>query len=1614
MASFGLSNAANDRRARFARDTGDGGTDPSVDPGIANGTATTATRHDLSTARTLVGQCMEKCSQMERILRETQRDLSQFEIEPGTEVPKRPGDYPLCRAEWAVKKYHRSAADKKLDDPADVRPPEVLRLTMDYLMNQIVDLDSDPNNPYVGRPHTFANIHIFVRDRTRSIRQDFILQSGTRTNRHCIEIHERIARFHILSEHQLCEEEIANFSSQQNMEQLNKTLKSLMEFYSDVRSKLSQDPSLSGQDDDVFLSPNEAEFHGYFLLIRALSSESVLNHLTVLPKDLYHSDPVQFALRVFSCLQENNYRRYFKLVTEASYLGACLLHRHFNHVRTQAIKVMMKAYNTRSVAKFPISDLLDLLGFEDRIECEEFCAHFGLQIDPSDDTVLFLPKTSFIEPESKFPVRRADRLIESKVSGTRQQIVDNVVAGGRRRAGSMLPPPPASVMPARIAPRPLQPAAPSSTVLKTMIAQPRQQPQSTVKQPLAPSISSPSFNATVAPVAAIPPVTGFLGPGSGFESALATRSGYTAAASQSAPQITSTIVSSFPFAQAPSFVASNSSGFQTAAYSPKGFAASNRRLSMDYTSPPPPSAIPSHSSPVIKAVPSTVVPGAVFATAAPVPATTASGSVLPYAKPSPSPSSSSSASLFGVSSAAAVGSALSATAPAFIPANLPVTPSFHAPVELPSFTLTPPASALNDRAARKDSDPQHAALFGHGQPVTDRLEQDRKQREAEERQQQELREEREKKEKQEREEREEREEKERQEKVKREAAMREQERLEKLRKQKQEEEERKKAELAKQAEEERQRRIQLQLQKEREERERKLRLRRLKQRVAMLAFRFYLWKKASTESRWNQHLIQVENQKCKTLFSLSARMESGLESTRKLVQRVTHKSGLSLRLPELFSTVEEEPFETTPLVPLDLPQIVGPSLAIKNPSESKLFWKLAVVSNRMSKNRYVRFVSRWLESKLSWGSVESIQTRIKSKPVGSPHMPRVAYESRPESRAESRAESKAQSTHPVGQNGLLSLYKTQINIESAAESGAIHFGHSHGVTSLLPTLVTKDRLLSIGVCVRTVRQKTISQDLRGASSVLFILDLTVESSLRSNQWESERQRLNELVQQLSNPESTSIAIFALSLSSEKDELSIDSISDSLRLDSILQHVHSFKIFQFNIQSEEGIDDWSIFTVFSPDILQQLYQFVIEPIQWLASSTSPQPRLTADSLHDLISDSLDHAVNQLFVSRIPWDDPNIWVQTFTTVLKACSSQLLDESLSDLNWPVPEFASNPNNGLPPADWNSRDSRRVLSSLLDSLELPLFPKTIHSIQASDLNQYLNQLESIIFDYLCSVSRANFKIVSNQVTKVNDEFELALSSIQTKVHDLLWSRTSVRDDEVLLPWPAVMELILMERLRILDNVQPKLVYRLFPHLDELSADLVNRFSNLVAFEVSSHSASAQRRAGSDLNQVDVGSLEQSLTPLKRRLDDDFDRESKKRDRRNDDSMLLSESIQVSDSLLHRLHDEKERVESLNRFLAAAVCDVDIIPEVNSRPNHKRSGRHIKTDLTFASPTKRKKAGSKSDSASNDENVDPRIPQWLDSAADLTSDPVADLFILLQAEKSKSQMLDRFIRDRL
>ncbi|KAJ8021071.1 Germinal-center associated nuclear protein [Holothuria leucospilota] len=196
--------------------------------------------HGTGTMPALVGECEDMCPEKERYMREFQRRLSMYEVENVGAREQR-----VCHPA-AVKEYSRSSADQELPLPSDLRPPEVLVMTMDYIMNNILDKGVGEDN------HSWGEWYTFLWDRTRSLRKDITQQQLC--DKTAVSLLEKCTRFHIFCAHRLCEEDLSAFDPKINSENLTKCLQSLKHLYDDLSDK------------DI-LCENEAEFRAYDVLL---------------------------------------------------------------------------------------------------------------------------------------------------------------------------------------------------------------------------------------------------------------------------------------------------------------------------------------------------------------------------------------------------------------------------------------------------------------------------------------------------------------------------------------------------------------------------------------------------------------------------------------------------------------------------------------------------------------------------------------------------------------------------------------------------------------------------------------------------------------------------------------------------------------------------------------------------------------------------------------------------------------------------------------------------------------------------------------------------------------------------------------------------------------------------------------------------------------------------------------------------------------------------------------------------------------------------------------------------------------------------------------------------
>ncbi|KAG9239322.1 SAC3/GANP/Nin1/mts3/eIF-3 p25 family-domain-containing protein [Amylocarpus encephaloides] len=364
----------------------------------------------LSEAIDFKGICEEMCPDFERVTRINEQSV---------ESAERTGGHVDLRK--MVKALARSAAGQDAPLPMDVRSPAALRRTLDYLLDTILG-DEEDNLP---------KVHSFLWDRTRAIRRDFVFQSttldtiGMVDQIYCL---ERITRFHVISLHQMLRPGVVTkdqFSEQQEVEQLSKSLLSLNHAYNDCND-LNID------------CPNETEFRAYYTLFNCRNSGSLQTVQDWGRKVFEKADEVQAAVALIESLQniwdvrgplaphsatdvaQNAFSKFFTIIEDkdVSYTLACFGEMHFNAVRKSILKTILASYRKQrdQTKDWTLSKLNVYLRFDDENEIISFGEQYGLRFDEVDgeDILSFESDEGPTDPFPPLPQAHSWTLVERK------------------------------------------------------------------------------------------------------------------------------------------------------------------------------------------------------------------------------------------------------------------------------------------------------------------------------------------------------------------------------------------------------------------------------------------------------------------------------------------------------------------------------------------------------------------------------------------------------------------------------------------------------------------------------------------------------------------------------------------------------------------------------------------------------------------------------------------------------------------------------------------------------------------------------------------------------------------------------------------------------------------------------------------------------------------------------------------------------------------------------------------------------------------------------------------------------------------------------------------------
>lgn len=318
----------------------------------------------LKDAISFQGSCMQMCPIFECVRRDVENSLSKVEKNSQGNV----------NYKTAMKVFSRPAAFAPPPLPSDVRPPKVLVQSLNYIIDNLLDLLPENES--------------FIWDRTRSIRQDFTLQNYFGPE--CVECNEKIVRIHILIMHSMIKSGI-EYSKQQEMEQLNKTIITLCDIYDEGRKK-------------GYVYPNEAEIRSYRCLLSPRDS-NIDVQAQCLSEDVINNDMFIISMtfrRIMSnsSIRErgapskkknglNLARAFFKLIQNESkvpLLLAMFLENYVNEMRFYGLLKIKVSWSKKLIDKVSFDTATELFLFNNDHEIIELCDFYNIEYDATNRT----------------------------------------------------------------------------------------------------------------------------------------------------------------------------------------------------------------------------------------------------------------------------------------------------------------------------------------------------------------------------------------------------------------------------------------------------------------------------------------------------------------------------------------------------------------------------------------------------------------------------------------------------------------------------------------------------------------------------------------------------------------------------------------------------------------------------------------------------------------------------------------------------------------------------------------------------------------------------------------------------------------------------------------------------------------------------------------------------------------------------------------------------------------------------------------------------------------------------------------------------------------------------
>ncbi|XP_075164724.1 germinal-center associated nuclear protein isoform X2 [Haematobia irritans] len=324
------------------------------------------------------GVCEDMCPDKEsKLIRE--KLLHYFELKDGQKHV--PGILVKC--------FSRSAADKKIDRPEDLRSERCLQRCVEYLLKEVI---TDKRKP-------FNIVYDFVFDRLRAVRQEIVVQHYDA--RQTIRLLEPMIMFFSYSRYKLCEEAIDNFDPKICEQHLQECLKRALVCYDEIRLT---EMNLLQVRRRIFIE-------ALYQIFNLGCVESIKRCLT-LEEDIRSNHLLASTFRVSLSYMQGNYFRVLNGLQSLPHILCAIGSLKLPTIRRQLYNMFSHAYNSKQLM-VPVDFVLRMTIHGNKFELLDDCKYYNIKVSDDKQMVQF-HKTDFNQDVAILKCRH-EKYVDSKL-----------------------------------------------------------------------------------------------------------------------------------------------------------------------------------------------------------------------------------------------------------------------------------------------------------------------------------------------------------------------------------------------------------------------------------------------------------------------------------------------------------------------------------------------------------------------------------------------------------------------------------------------------------------------------------------------------------------------------------------------------------------------------------------------------------------------------------------------------------------------------------------------------------------------------------------------------------------------------------------------------------------------------------------------------------------------------------------------------------------------------------------------------------------------------------------------------------------------------------------------